>query len=112
MEFTGYSHNVTDMEEALKITKIDSPDNCDEQCDEDFECEHSKQSSKQSSKTFGEDSDVKLSKEDMESSIKRKVIDELIEQLEAIRDNSDELKEYKFKHTKKSVKKFRKTNKL
>lgn len=108
MEFTGYSHNVTDMEEALKITKIDSPDNCDEQCDEDFECEHSKQSSK----TFGEDSDVKLSKEDMESSIKRKVIDELIEQLEAIRDNSEELKEYKFKHTKKSVKKFRKTNKL
>ena len=108
MEFTGYSHNKIDMEEALKITKIDSSDSCDDQCEGGLECEHSKQSSK----IFGEDSDVKLSKEDMESSIKRKVIDELIEQLEALKDNSNGLREYKFKHTKKSVKKFCKTNKL
>ena len=105
MAFTGYSHNKTDIEEALKISKIDSSDN---EYEEDIESE----CFKKSSKTFGEKSDVKLSKEDMESSIKRKVIDELIEQLESIRDNSEGLKEYKFKHAKKSVKRFRKTNKL
>lgn len=103
---------MTDIEEALKISKIDSSDNCDEQCEELYKESIESDHSKQSSKTFGEDTDVKLSKEDMESSIKRRVIDELIEQLESIRDNSEGLKEYKFKHAKKSVKKFRKTNKL
>ena len=55
---------------------------------------------------------MKLTNENMESSIKRKVIDELIEQLKSIRDNSCALEEYRFKHAKKSVKKFCKTNKL
>ena len=123
MEFTGYSHNKIAMEEALKIAKIDSPEK-DEQCEEDVENEYHgqsfgrslEQSSRcslaHSSKEFSEDNDMKLTNESMESSIKRKVIDELIEQLKSIRDNSCALEEYRFKHAKKSVKKFCKTNKL
>lgn len=107
MEFTGYSHNKIAMEEALKIAKIESSEK-DEQCEEDAENDCYGQSSKE----FGEDNDMKLTNENMESSIKRKVIDELIEQLKSIRDNSCALEEYRFKHAKKSVKKFCKTNKL
>ena len=115
MEFTGYSHNKIAMEEALKIAKIESSEK-DEQCEEDVvnDCygQSFGRSSEQSSKEFGEDNDMKLTNENMESSIKRKVIDELIEQLKSIRDNSCALEEYRFKHAKKSVKKFCKTNKL
>lgn len=119
MEFTGYSHNKIAMEEALKIAKIESSEK-DEQCEEDVESDcygqslgrSLEQSLAHSSKEFGEDNDMKLTNENMESSIKRKVIDELIEQLKSLRDNSCALEEYRFKHAKKSIKKFYKTNKL
>ena len=99
MEFGGYSHDETTMKEIENLTNYVSEDNAfkdysekDNQ-NETNETEHTK-------------------KIDLESSIKRKVINEIIGQLQDMIENDDPPRVQKNKQVRKQIKNMRKVNKF
>ena len=93
MEFGGYSHDETTKKEIENLINYVSEDELKDSQNETDETEHTK-------------------KIDLESSIKRKVINELIGQLQEMIENEDPPRVQKNKQVRKQIKNMRKINKF